>query len=83
MKVVNILLVTLLLSSPLTYTQHKYKRQPKKRYQQIHIQDRRHQQQEEATCCTPTNVKNAIKVSVSLTKLAVTILSKLIPIIIR
>jgi len=83
MKVVNILLATLLLSSPLTYTQYKYKRQPKKRYQRMHIQNRRRQQQEEATCCTPTNVKNVIKISASLTKLAVTVLYKLIPIIIR
>jgi len=83
MKVVNILLTTLLLSTPLTYTQYKYKRQPKRRYERTHVQDRRRQQQEDVTCCTPTNVKNVIKISASLTKLAVTVLTKLIPIIIR
>ena len=83
MKVVNILLTTLLLSSPLTYSQYKHKHQPKHRYQRTHVQYRRRQQQEEAVCCTPKNVKNVIKISANLTKIATTILSKIIPIIMR
>lgn len=83
MKVVNILLTALLLSSPLSYTQYKYKRQYEKHYKQMHIKNRRRQQQEDATCCTPTNIKNTIKISTSLTKLAIIILTRFIPIIIR
>ena len=87
MKVVNTFLTILLLSSTLSYTAPRYKQQTKrihktqKRYKQTY-QNRRYQD-DETTCCNPTNIKSMLKISVSITKLFTTLLAKLLPLILN
>jgi len=82
MKVVNILFALTLLSSTITYTNPRYKHPTKNKHQHTYIQDRQ-QQQENINCCTPTNIKNMLKISSGLTKIITAIVLKLIPIIIK